>query len=129
VYSREIDGVEYAFPINPLEYDAQEGTRYGLSTTINDSSIRFEPYGDPRKRVMRWRGIPNRSPYTTMIPTLFSSIGISGVRLNHRDIDIRGDQDEWRNIWVENVEYRLVKSISNAINNLRYDIDFVFTYE
>jgi hypothetical protein len=125
-----IQGTEYTFPINPVEYESQDSFEHTVQDTIDGGAVRFVPFFDSRKRVMRWRNLPNTSTNLTMIATLRSSVGISGVRLNHRDLDIRGDQDIWRDIRVESVNYRYLSGAgpSTAISNLRYNVDFVFTY-
>lgn len=126
----DIQGTVYTFPVNPAEYDGQFNYSYSLQSTIDSSVSRFEPVYDNRKRVMRWRGIPNRSPYNTMIPTFLSSIGISGVRLNVRDMDIAGDQNQYRDIYVQDVVYNYVpgQGVKGATNSLRFDIDLIFTF-
>jgi hypothetical protein len=126
----DIQGTTYVFPINPVEYDPQESDQHTLSATVDGGAVRFVPFFDSRKRVMRWRDIPNRAPYNTLIPNLRSSVGISGVRINHRDLTIFGDKNVWKTIRVESVEYRYLAGSGpgTAIGNLRYNIDFVFSY-
>lgn len=127
----DIQGTIFTFPINPVEYENQDDEEHTLMETIDGSAVRFVPYMDTRKRVMRWRDLPNKAPYNTLIPNLRSAIGISGVKINHRSLNVNGDQNTWRDIRVENVEYRYLSGTgpASAISNLRYNIDFVFTYK
>ena len=126
----DIQGTTYTFPINPVEYESQDSNQHTLQDTVDGSAIRFTPYFDTRKRVMRWRGLPNKSEYQQLIVTMRSAVGISGVRINHRDLNILGDQDTWKDIRVESVNWRLLSGAgpSTAVSNLRYNIDLVFTY-
>jgi hypothetical protein len=126
----DIDGTVYTFPVNPIGYNPQENEQYSLKSTIDGGAVRFTPFFDDRKRVMRWRSLPNKSPYNTLIPNLRSAIGIDNVKIKHRDLDLSGDADVWRSIRVEDVNFRYKEGAgpSTATSNLAYDLDFVFTY-
>jgi hypothetical protein len=126
----DIQGTTVTFPINPVDYTSHNSEQYTLQPTIDGAPMRFTPFFDDRKRVMRWRKIPNKEPYITMIANLRSAIGISGVQINHRDLDINGDQNYWKGIRVEDVNYRYNSGGGppSATSNLSWDLDLVFTY-
>lgn len=126
----EIDilGYVYNLPINPIEYQEQNAFEYTLDSTIANTTTRFVGFGDPRHRVMTWRSLENKYPYTQLVSGLKNAIGISGVKINFRDLNIAGDQDEWLDIFVENVKvtYRKGRGSYNAINHLVYDVEMIF---
>jgi hypothetical protein len=126
----DIQGTVYTFPINPIDYDPQASESFSLVQTVDGSPVRFTPFFDGRKRTMRWRSLPNRTPYDTLIPNLRASIGVSGVRIKHNDLSIDGNDDVWKTIRVENVIYRYKSGAgpATATGKLAYDIDFIFTY-
>jgi hypothetical protein len=125
----DIDGSIYTFPINPVGYSSQENEQHSLTSTIDGGAMRFTPAFDDRKRVMRWRGIPNKPPFDTLIPNLQSAIGIDGVRLRHRDLSVSGNDYVWKSIRVENVHVKPVDKISDvATGKLKHDITLEFSY-
>lgn len=125
----DIQGDEFSFPINPIEFQANISFQHHLENSLNGNTLRFFSLSDSRLRVMSWRGLINKYPYTHLVSGLRSSVSISGVRINYRDLDYVGDQNIWQNIFVENLKITFNKGVGNqsGINNLVYDIDFVFS--
>jgi hypothetical protein len=124
----KVQGSTYTFPINPREYQNQDSFPYSKKATLDGPGIRFTTFFDDRSRVMTWRDLPNKSPYNTLPANLKASVGVSGVQFNHRDLDINGDLNVWRDIMVDNVAVRIKSGPSDATSKLAYDIDFVFSY-
>lgn len=125
----DIQGAEYTFAINPIEYQGQLSFPYSLEESVMGDGIRFEPFYDDRKRVMTWRDLPDKANYRELAQTLRSAIGISGVRLNYRDLNISGDQDQWINIVVENVNIKFRDGVGPLIadSHMSFDMDFVYS--
>jgi hypothetical protein len=126
----DIQGYEYTLPINPLSYDNHDNIEYKKEETVDHGAVTFAPFFDSRSRKMEWRRLPNKVPYSTMVSTLKSAIGISGVRVNHQGLNIAGTVDYWQNIYVENVDVRLNDGAGpgDATSHLRYDVTLVFRY-
>lgn len=124
----DVKGSLYTFPINPIEFQDQNQAQYSIDQVIGDSSTRYVHFGDPRHRVMTWRGLYNRYPYTQLVSGLRHAVGISGVKLNFRDLNIDGDQNEWVNVFVEDVRvvYRKGRGVYNATNHLVYDLEMIY---
>ena len=123
-----IQGTTFTFPINPREYQDQDSFPYTKKSTLDGPSIRFTTFFDDRSRVMTWRDLPNKSPYNTLPFFLKSSVGVSGVQINHRELNINGDINAWKDIMVDNVAIRMKNGPVSAVSKLSYDIDFVFSY-
>lgn len=94
------------------------------------TSIRFTPFSDSRQRVMTWTGLPNRSPYCDFPDVLYEAVGISGVRINHRDLNLGGDLNYWKPIRIDDVKKRFVPRTGreNSISYLSFDLELRFTY-
>lgn len=124
----DVLGDVYILPINPVEYQDQNAFEHTLDKTINRETTRFAAFGDPRHRVMTWRNLENKYPYTQLVSGLKHAIGISGVKINFRDLNILGDQDEWQDIYIEDVRvvYRKGRGSYNSINHLSYDLEMIF---
>lgn len=128
----DIQGEIYTFPINPSEFDAKTGIDYELRETVDGRSVRLVPFFDDRPRVMSWKGIPNRSPYDTLIPTLRSAIAISGVRMKLNDLNlVSEDYDIWKEVVIQDVDYRFLHGGSaseKATGKIKFNLDITFTF-
>lgn len=125
----DIRGLVYTLPINPIEYEGSMFFANFIDKSIDSSSIRFEPYRENRVQTLTWRNLPNRHPYTQLVSGLKNAVGISGVKINFRDLNIVGDENIWMEIYMENVSVKFIKGKgkSNAVNNLSYDIQAFFS--
>jgi hypothetical protein len=125
----DIGGVIHTLPINPIEFQQQSTRDFSTEDTIQDSVIIFQPWVDGRKRVMTWRDLPNKAPYTSLYIVLTSGIGISGVKMNLRDLQIVGDISEWQNIRIENVNIQKRKGLGRKSSRsyLSFDLDLVYS--
>lgn len=125
----DIQGFIYTLPINPIEFQNQLSFQHFLDYPIDSAATRFTSLYDDRLRVMTWKSLGNKYPYTQLLSGLRSALLLSGVRIKYRDLDIAGDLDEWIDIFVENVRvvFNSGRGKSNVINNLSYDIEMMFT--
>lgn len=125
----DIQGTVYTLPINPVEYESLNDFDVSSNRTVDGGLIRYTKNFDDRQRTMKWEGLPNTENFNEMVLTLRSTVGLSGIKLNHRGLSIYGDVDYWEPIRVDDVYHFYNSNASyNAIGNLKYDLEMKFSY-
>lgn len=73
----------YTFPINPVDFNDEDNIEINIQRTIDGYSFEMIPIFDGRPRTMQWNGLPNKSPYSSMVAQLKTFIGETVyIRLN-----------------------------------------------
>jgi hypothetical protein len=74
----------YNVPVNPVSFDTQDSTNIKVEQTAEGHSVEMIATFDGRPRVMEWKNLPNRTPYSTMVTQLKTYIGKTcQIKLNY----------------------------------------------
>jgi len=74
----------YPFPVNPLAYLNLDSTDMNVNQTVDGYSYENIRNWDGRVRTMRWEGLPNKTPFSTLVSNLKALVGEEcHIRLNY----------------------------------------------
>jgi len=125
-----IDGKLLTLEVNPIEYSNRGNSEHGLLNTLDSNAARVTPFFDSRPRTMSWKRLLNTQTNLDMINCFKRGIALSGVRMNLQDLRLKGPEDSWDRIRIQDVRVKLIPGAGpeSAINNLRYDVDLVYYF-